>query len=84
MGESNELRIRLDKVDRKFIKEIKERNPEYSGLELYQVAKIELRNRLFEEIRKLRRAPENPGNGLTGISTRGRETFSFIENFAVS
>lgn len=62
MKETSDLRIRLDKVDRKFIKEIKEKKPEYADLDLYQVAKIELRNHLFQEIRKFREySGQQPG-----------------------
>jgi hypothetical protein len=65
--EKSDIRIRLDRVERKFITELKAKKPEYRDLDLYQVAKMELKSRLFEEIRKIR---GNPGNGLSGIMPR--------------
>ena len=41
-------------VDKKFLLELKEAVPEYSDLELKDIAKVELRNRLFERVRELR------------------------------
>jgi len=52
--ETKTLRLYLDKVERRKIAEIKALKPEYSDLELYQVAHMELKERLFEEVRGLK------------------------------
>ena len=43
----------LDKVERKKLQEIKEKNPEYEDLKLYQVAHLELKTHLFKRVREL-------------------------------
>jgi len=47
-----QIKLNLDKVDRKLVAQIKAMKPEYASLELYQVAKMELRNRLLEQAKK--------------------------------
>jgi hypothetical protein len=58
------IRLHLDKVERRKLQEIKANKPEYADLELYQVAHMELRLRLFEEYRKLAEAAEKTGKQL--------------------
>ena len=41
-------RLNLDKVERMYLEKIKKKNPAYADLELYQIAHLELKNRLQE------------------------------------
>jgi len=58
------VRLYLDKVERKKLQVIKANKPEYHDLELYQVAHMELRERLFGEYRKLAEEAEKSGKPL--------------------
>lgn len=53
------VRVQFDKVERKLLQDIKAQTPEYADLSLSQVAKMELRFRLFENLRKIRQGKEN-------------------------
>jgi len=46
--------MELDKVERSLVAQVQRMKPEYAELEPYQVAKMELRYRLFEEIGRLK------------------------------
>ena len=58
------VRVTFDRVERQKLAQIKEMKPEYADLNLAQVARMELRYRLFEEVGRLSRGP---GNGFAGI-----------------
>ena len=55
-----QIKLHLDKVERRKIAEIKAMKPEYSDLKLYQVAHMELKERLFEEVRRIKEIKESP------------------------
>jgi hypothetical protein len=45
-------RLYLDKVERKFLAQIKDMTPEYADLELYQVAHLELKEAILGKVRE--------------------------------
>lgn len=48
---ANEFRMYLDKVERKFLETLKAKRPEYSDLELDQIAHLELKEKLLNDAR---------------------------------
>lgn len=51
---SPKVRVQFDVVERKLLAEMQANKPEYADLDLAQVARMELRHRLFEEKKKLK------------------------------
>ena len=45
-------RLYLDKVEKKFLAQIKDMTPEYTELELYQVAHLELKEAILNKVRE--------------------------------
>ena len=45
-------RLYLDKVEKKFLAQIKDMTPEYAELEIYQVAHLELKEAILRKVRE--------------------------------
>jgi len=54
-------RLYLDKVEKKFLAQLKDMTPEYTELELYQVAHLELKEAILRKVREtLKNRPATP------------------------
>jgi len=65
----NVIHLYLDKVERKKLLQLKELTPEYSDLDIDQIAHLELKETLFQRAREILKNPEKKSSTTLRLSS---------------